>query len=496
MLAPPKLVRWPDCLQGQRHLRNSSTSWLALFYCNHYHIPGVCKMEVTLHVNDIQEKYDVKPPSSIISPPSGPDFPVQKTRLSAFKRRLQGKPAGTSSVRTTSSTSSTVSDPKSSSRNGAPSRRDTGMDERRGIDEETDAVLSSMSPEQITEAQKELYNGLDPKFLRMLLKRANLDEPTDPSPFRTASSEASPSADSPPTSKSRHITVEDEPEEPPEVAPGPVPEPDEGKPSGKPKKSVTFHFDEDAPPPIEAIDLFPVTEAPKAVSKANASKLKAGNNNAPQDVTNNTHFPRPPRVPDLDPSDPDFLETMHKKFFPNLPADPSKLAWMAPIPTPGSTADQESPYYPGQDSLPVSALRFDFRGALLPPRVSRAIPVTKGLHHHGEAPEAAGYTIPELAKLARSAMPAQRCLAYQTLGRMLYRLGRGEWGPGAGGRNGEEDDLAFSLWRCFQEGRVLESLEAEASLPEGKGHLSSKAYATEALWLFEKGGWRERWRGR
>ncbi|KAK3898680.1 RPAP1-like protein [Staphylotrichum tortipilum] len=203
----------------------------------------------------------------------------------------------------------------------------------------------------------------------------------------------------------------------------------------------------------------------------------------------------PPSVPDLDPSDPDFLEAIHKKFFPTLPADPSKLAWMAPLPTPHSPADRESPYYPGQSSLPVSALRFDFTGRLLPPRESRALPSNLGLHHHGEAPEAAGYTIPELARLARSAVAAQRCLAYQTLGRILYRLGRGDWGAGAGGRDGDEDDLAFALWRCLKEGRVLESLEEEASLPEGRGHLSCKSYAVEAIWLFEKGGWKEKWRG-
>ncbi|KAK4242889.1 RPAP1-like protein [Achaetomium macrosporum] len=449
-------------------------------------------MEVTLQIDDIQEKdtESVKPPSfPAVSTPSITGFPAPKNRLSAFKRRQQGKPAATLSALTTSSTSTTGSDPKSSGQNGGLSQKVTSMDERRGIDEENNAVLASMSPEQIAEAQKELYNGLDPKFIQMLLKRANLDEPTGPSPFGTASTEGSSSAEGPSATKPPHVTVEDEPEEPPENERSSASEPDGRKPSNKPKKTVTF--DEDAPPPVEALDLFPVTDAPKA-----ASKLKAGNSNAPYDAPHNTHFPRPPPVPDLDPSDPDFLETMHKKFFPNLPADPSKLAWMAPVPTPGSTADQESPYYPGQDSLPVSALRFDFRGALLPPRVSRTIPVTKGLHHHGEAPEAAGYTIPELARLARSSMPAQRCLAYQTLGRMLYRLGRGDWGAGAGGRNGEEDDLAFALWRCFQEGRVLESLEAEASLPEGKGHLSCKAYATEALWLFEKGGWRERWKGR
>jgi hypothetical protein len=341
-----------------------------------------------------------------------------------------------------------------------------------------------MSPEEIAEAQKELFAGLDPKFIQRLLSRATLDEPSGPSPFDAVPASTPPSSsrlDVP--AKPPRATVEDEPEEP-ETVPAPAP-----RGSSKPRKTVTF--DEDAPPPVPPADLFPVTES-------GASRKDDNTTNTNPDTTlppPKTHFPRPPTVPDLDPSDPDFLETMHRKFFPTLPADPSKLAWMAPIPSQDSPADRESPYYPGQESLPVSALRFDFRGALIPPRLSRTIPVTKGLHHHGEAPEAAGYTIPELARLARSAVPAQRCVAYQTLGRILYRLGRGDWGGGAGGRGGDEDDLAFALWRCVREGKVLESLEEEATLPEGRGHLSAKAYATEALWLFEKGGWREKWRG-
>jgi hypothetical protein len=123
------------------------------------------------------------------------------------------------------------------------------------------------------------------------------------------------------------------------------------------------------------------------------------------------------------------------------------------------------------------------------------MPVSKGLHHHGEAPEAAGYTIPELARLARSAVPGQRCVAFQALGRILYRLGKGEWGVGEGGRVGDEDDLAFGLWRLFRQGRVLETLEAAAGVEEGVGHRGARAYAIEALWLFEKGGWKEKWRG-
>ncbi|KAK4100342.1 hypothetical protein N658DRAFT_451163 [Parathielavia hyrcaniae] len=441
-------------------------------------------MDVTLEVHDIQERdtSDGAPPAFPTAPaPSATGFPAHKKRASAFKQQRRGKPAP-------------IQTSQSSSQHDGPSKRDTKLDERRGIDEENKAMLDSMSPDEIADAQKNLFTNLDPDLIQMLMRRANLDEQAGPSPFDATPPPPNPSeADvSPP--KPRPVTVEDVPETEHEA--------DSSAPSkrtqSKPKKSVTF--DEDAAPPLPPPDLFPVKPIPAPKTEASQPQPYDGdddNNNPllPPDTPHNTHFPRPPPVPDLDPSDPDFLETMHKKFFPDLPADPSKLAWMAPVPTPDSTADRESPYYPGQDSLPVSALRFDFRGSLLPPRASRAVPVTKGLHHHGEAPEAAGYTVPELARLARSAVPAQRCLAYQTLGRMLYRLGRGDWGAGAGGRGGDEDDLAFALWRCFKEGRVLESLEVEAGQPEGTGHLSCKAYATEALWLFEKGGWKERWRG-
>jgi hypothetical protein len=107
------------------------------------------------------------------------------------------------------------------------------------------------------------------------------------------------------------------------------------------------------------------------------------------------------------------------------------------------------------------------------------MPITKGLHHHGEAPEAAGYTVPELARLARSAFPAQRCVAFQTLGRLLYRLGRGEWGD-------EDSEVTKGLWRCVEEGKIIQTLE-EAASAEG-GHQGSKVYAVEAAWLWQKGG--------
>ncbi|KAK4444970.1 RPAP1-like protein [Podospora aff. communis PSN243] len=430
-------------------------------------------MESTVQIFDVKERTvgEVKAPSFPTPPSSTANgFPAHKKRTSAFKQRRRAAAAPDPSPKLPQ----TVAGP--SSKDGARPNDDPIAAERRTVDKENQGRLALMSPEEIMEAQQELFSSLDPDLIQMLLRRSNLDDRSiEVDVFNT------PSADRPPTSEPPRIKVEDTSKEEKREDPGVPPTKPENT---KPKKTVTF--DEDSAPSVPPADLLPTSEPP----------LETKLTDAHSHSHDSTHFPPPPSVPDLDPADPNFLENLHKKYFPSLPADPSRLAWMAPIPTEGSLADQESPYYPGQASVPVSALRFDFHGMLLTPNKSRQIPVSKGLHHHGEAPEAAGYTIPELARLARSAVPGQRCIAYQTLGRVLYRLGKGEWGTGSGGRGGDEDDLAFGLWRCIQEGRILETLGEEASQEEGKGHISAKAFATEALWLFEKGGWKEKWRGR
>lgn len=195
------------------------------------------------------------------------------------------------------------------------------------------------------------------------------------------------------------------------------------------------------------------------------------------------------------------------------------MAWMAPI----DPQDKTSPYHPSQTAFNASDLRFDFKGALLAPSIAREIPVTQGLHHHAAAPEAAGYTIPELAAMARSTVPAQRCVAFQTLGRFLYRLGKGEFGfekvrqktsiedgpvkvakdPSKIDEDEEvdEDDvevdmedaasaMAAGLWYCVEEGRVVETLTEEAN--RDRGHLTSRTFAQEALWNWRRGGGRRR----
>lgn len=417
---------------------------------------------------DIKEKEvgTVKPPSFPQPKSTTTGFPEHKkrTRVSAFKKQRQGADSSAPEPQN-APTTSTRQAPAAPAQAPQSARPGTST-EQAAIDRENRDLLASMSPEQIEEERQELLNRLDPSIVQMLLRRANIDEPTAPSPFDESADKDANTVQPPKIEQPPEIVVDDT------TAPTPK--------ENKQKKTV--HFDEDAPPPEPPADLFdPSTKPPPADSFA----------------ANTTHFPHPKPLPDLDPADPDFLETLHSKYFPNLPADPTKLAWMAPIPTPGSVADQESPYYPGQSSLSIAALRFDFKGRLLAPSKSRAIPVTKGLHHHGQAPEAAGYTIGELGILARSAVPAQRCVAFQTLGRILFRLGQGEWGSGTGGGGeGEAGDLARGLWRTAQEAKVIESLLEAAEVPEGQGHRGSRSYAIEALWLFEKGGWKEKFQGR
>ncbi|RYP12256.1 hypothetical protein DL765_007441 [Monosporascus sp. GIB2] len=465
-------------------------------------------MDPTLLIGDVKEKEATGPkaPSFPQVKPSGSGFPEHKkrTKISAFKQKRQGLEPQQPKPQPPRSPSREDDDAR------LPAPDTTGEDvqerERRRIDRENSERLASMSPEEIKAARQELFGSLDPSTLERLLKRANLDEGKGPSPF-----------DSPEQMLQTNSTTPQEKQDAPEITIDDAPRPN-NTPSSRNLKTTVEDGDEDEDEregsestmktPSKRVH-FAAPEHPEPTS-ANEEQPHQKPNSTPanpspniddaappvppaEHILHNTdptvarpHWPQPPQPPDIDPHDPNFLEELHRKYFPSLPADPSKLAWMAPIPTPNSAADLDSPYHPSQPSIPASQLRFDFRGALLPPRVSRAVPTTKGLHHHGEAPEAAGYTIPELSRLARSAVPGQRCVAYQTLGRVLYRLGRGEFGaPGAG-------SVADAVWALCGEGAVLRSLYDEASLEEGRGHRSARAFAIEAVWLFEKGGWGER----
>ncbi|KAI1325459.1 RPAP1-like protein [Xylariaceae sp. FL0255] len=445
---------------------------------------------------DIKEK-DVSKPE----PPSFPQiksstsgFPEHKkrTKISAFKQKRQGIQPGQKPTVSLSSTGQPIPVPAIVSPPPPPTSSTTnpsGSDGKSSIDRENSQRLASMSLREIEEARQELFNGLDPSILEMLLKRANLDDGANTSSFdsirsqtenTTTSNNATESTpeikienttssgtDSKPVKKRVGFKLPDESDDTRnETAPEPTPPEGTNKPLS-PRD------------PLLKSQLNPPNDDDSAPSQPPADQIIN-----PSTPSESAHWPRPRQPADLDPADPNFLQNLHEKYFPHLPADPSKLAWMAPVPTENSPADLDSPYHPRQETFPISSLRFDFRGALLPPRIARVIPTTKGLHHHGEAPESAGYTIRELGRLCRSSVPGQRCVAYQTLGRILYRLGKGEFGS----------EMGVGIWRQMDDAGVMRSLYDESGLEEGRGHRSARVFATEAVWLFEKGGWKERLR--
>ncbi|KAI0189134.1 RPAP1-like protein [Xylaria flabelliformis] len=455
-------------------------------------------MASSLFVLDVKEKEtaDAKAPSFPQVKSSTSGFPEHKKRskVSTFKQKRHGLQPDDQKPKVFLSSSD---QPLSALNHGSiatPSGQSFETNEKSNIDRENRQKLASMSPQEIEQARQEIFSGLDPSILEMLLKRANLDEGASTLPYdQPQSTPEATSSGGGQASTAPEIRIEDTSIEPRSSA---LPETDTTRPgttgsknnstNTQPRPSISAETDERDSSPKQITNPEDHTPIDDDSAPAIPPQEHIIDPSSSSDAEGAHHWPRAPQPADLDPSDPNFLQNLHKKYFPSLPADPSKLAWMAPIPTPNSAADRDSPYYPGQDSLPISALRFDFRGALLPPRIARAVPTTKGLHHHGEAPEAAGYTIRELARLARSAVPGQRCVAYQTLGRILYRLGKGEFGGVA------HDDVSMGIWREVEEGAVMRSLSEEAGTEEGRGHRSARAFATEAIWLFERGGWREK----
>lgn len=407
-------------------------------------------------VGDIVER-EVKAPSMPVLKSTTTGFPEHKkrSRFSTFKSERAAMSKTIDKVPSSVTNKALESDALK-----APTKNVSFEDsERARIDKENKQRLGDMSEEEIRQERAELMSTLSPELIEMMLNRANLDDGRGDTWIKGAAEEPGVQMKQAPVTASKPIapSVESTPDNGYTEIPQPIGTPHTAA------KTVTL-VDDDAPPSDPGH-----LQSPSQFSKEVIEDATPGS----------MHFPTAPQAPDLDPDDPAFLSSLHEKYFPTLPADPSKLAWMAPIPTAGSVADQDSPYYPGATSLNASALRFNFRGDLLPPRIARAIPTTKGLHHHGEAPESAGYTIPELSRLCRSAYPAQRCIAFATIGRLLYKLGQAQFGD-------DKSEVALGLWKCVEDGKVVESLE-EAATADG-GHQGSKVYAIEALWLYQKGG--------
>uniref|UniRef100_A0A8D0D1N6 RNA polymerase II associated protein 1 n=1 Tax=Sander lucioperca TaxID=283035 RepID=A0A8D0D1N6_SANLU len=94
--------------------------------------------------------------------------------------------------------------------------------------------------------------------------------------------------------------------------------------------------------------------------------------------------------------------------------EPEKLEWMRDLPSPRRKGTKKA-----------MQARFDFAGSLIPP--TEDLPTHLGLHHHGEEPERAGYSLQELFLLSRSQLIQQRSLALSTLANILSKARSGEY---------------------------------------------------------------------
>ena len=216
-----------------------------------------------------------------------------------------------------------------------------------------------------------------------------------------------------------------------------------------------------------------------------------------EELLRDVHFVKPDtkEYEPLDINDPDFNEKLHEKYFPDLPRDIEKLKWMQPVDDNGNDASNEVII---ED---VSQCRFDFDGNLVPPNRKVKSTTHSGLHHHADDPQLAGYTLVELDHLARSTFPAQRCMAIQTLGRILYKLGKQSYSnqlvPEVDAETFEKenesdpkrvmDKIYAMFWDLIIDLKLIEMLELSTSEKFSKS-LSVRSYATDALWLWRQGG--------
>lgn len=418
-------------------------------------------------VNDVLERKPAAP-----SPPTAPTlknktgFPEHgaKRAQSRFKQGLSTKTSEGSHAE-----SLKVAPP--ATRDAGISQTSTGgkaltfeEEERARIDRENNDRLAEMSAAEIEQERRELMSSLSPEMIQKLLQRSTIESgsaETDLSKHRepVRGSSMKQSGDGEVRAEKKVAFAAPEPEL--EV-------------TGK---------DEDGE---DDLDEDEGAEGPPSTEQLPAN--------------DSIHFPRPSQPPDLDPSSSTFLTDLHAKYFPSLPSDPEKLEWMQQSSTPQDTSAESASknYLPTATGIEPKDLRFSFKGALIPPSRAATIPVTAGLHHHGDAPEAAGYTIPELCHLSRSSYAPQRCIAFQTLGRLLYRLGSGAFGDASEGAGtvGSEDSLgalARGMWRELEAEKVTEMLvrESEGRGVDGGRHVSARAYATEAVWLWQRGGGRK-----
>ncbi|KAF8333505.1 uncharacterized protein EI90DRAFT_3121852 [Cantharellus anzutake] len=103
-------------------------------------------------------------------------------------------------------------------------------------------------------------------------------------------------------------------------------------------------------------------------------------------------------------------EDIRRRFFPEARSDEPALSWIAEKPAPNASATS------------ASETRYDLEGHPIPRHLHLTLPTHLGLHHHGAADQAAGYTLDDVLHLVRSTVPAQRMAMMRVLGGILRHL--------------------------------------------------------------------------
>ncbi|ANB11409.1 Rba50p [Sugiyamaella lignohabitans] len=427
-------------------------------------------------VKDIVEREVTDQPVLPPAPPTAPKDGAAKTsrfKASWNRRRMP--------VSNQTAAGSIPAPEKAKSKVEQALSKGSELSEREKIHLENIEKMASMNADEIEREREELLRNMDPGILQALLRRAEAAEIKQPKEWDDGSDSkeakssqeqaigkdrASATAGS--SSSSKNPKDHSSESQQKSSRPQPTIESEQENPDTyeKPKsqsKPRTVRFEQ------------PAEREPEIHVDEDGNEYILEEDDDEDDATQqpgiDLHFPKPPTVPEETESD--FLDEMHIKYFPDLEVEQDKLAWMRPV----SEEEDMKEYSEYQDSLAPSELRFDFVGKLITPRQSRQISTDLGLHHHGDAPLAAGYTIAELAHLSRSTNYSQRCIAIRTLGRILYRLGKLQYGK----------EISSGLYGLVEHARVNETL-IEAADENRTRSVAVRAYATEALWLWKGQG--------
>ena len=122
-------------------------------------------------------------------------------------------------------------------------------------------------------------------------------------------------------------------------------------------------------------------------------------------------------------------DTLKERYFPDVPLESRKLAWLK---SPGATFSADTS---------DTSVRFELSGTALSVNAQTDLPTDLGLHHHGNSPDLAGYTLQDVLYLCRSTVPSQRITMLGVLGKIISKYGFGGHGDDEATRACKEEQV-------------------------------------------------------